>query len=326
MPAKALKIFSDLSADDGTLKLLKSGVAPHELLFPAKPAASVLSSSEPDPALVEADIAFGQPNAAAVLQASRLRWLQISSAGYTRYDTAEFRNAAAKRKLVVTNSSTVYAESCAEHALAFMLAQARRLPDALRAGAAGDSLAWLQLRDSSVLLREQNVLILGFGSIARNLIALLQPLRMHVVALRRKAVGDEAVPIVTAADLPQALAKADHVINLLPANPSSVQFMSTSQFAAMKRGSVFYNIGRGATVDQDALLAALNSGHLAAAWLDVTEPEPLPPEHPLFSTRNCYITPHVAGGQRNELEMLVRHFLQNFSCFLSRAPLHDRIM
>jgi len=94
----------------------------------------------------------------------------------------------------------------------------------------------------------------------------------------------------------------------------------------MKKGAVLYNIGRGATVDQEALLAALTSGHLAAAWLDVTEPEPLPSGHPLLKVPNFFITPHIAGGHRNELQMLVRHFLKNLPLFLEGAPLQDRVM
>jgi phosphoglycerate dehydrogenase-like enzyme len=321
-----MKIFTDLAANDGTLMLLKRGVAPHEVVFPAKPAASVLSKSEPDPAMADADIAFGQPDAAGVLEAGRLRWLQISSAGYTRYDTDSFRSAAAERKLVVTNSSTVYSEPCAEHVLAFMLAHARRLPEALRPSAASDSASWLQLRDSCVLLRGQTVLILGFGSIARHLVEMLRPFKVQIFALRRKPGGDEGVSVVTSQELPQALAKADHVVNALPASPASMRFMSAPRFAAMKIGSAFYNIGRGSTVDQDALVAALRSGHLGAAWLDVTEPEPLPPGHPLLGAPNCFITPHVGGGHKGELDILVRHFLDNFRRFLAGAPLVDRIM
>jgi phosphoglycerate dehydrogenase-like enzyme len=321
-----MKIFCDLAVDAETLLVLKRGVAPHEVVLPARPASSVLLKSEPDPALTEADIAFGQPDAAGVLRAGRLRWVQVSSAGYTRYDTAEFRRAAAERKLLVTNSSTVYAEPCAEHVLSFMLAQARKLPEGLRSRAAGDSDAWLQLREASTLLQGQTILILGFGSIARCLVELLRPFRMQILAFRRKPRGDEGVPTVPVEDLAQALAKADHVVNILPANAASTHFMSSLQFAAMKPGAVFYNIGRGATVDQDALLDALRSGHLAAAWLDVTEPEPLPNDHPLLEMPNCYITPHTAGGHRREAEMLVRHFLENFGRFLEGAPLRDRIM
>src|SRR5262245_63449122 len=79
----------------------------------------------------------------------------------------------------------------------------------------------------------------------------------------------------------------------------------------MKPGAVFYNIGRGTTVDQTALAAALRSGHLAAAWLDVTDPEPLPDDHPLRGLENCHITPHVGGGHHAEAHALVRHFLAN---------------
>jgi phosphoglycerate dehydrogenase-like enzyme len=94
----------------------------------------------------------------------------------------------------------------------------------------------------------------------------------------------------------------------------------------MKRGAILYNIGRGTTVDQEALLESLLCGHLGAAWLDVTDPEPLPDDHPLWTAPNCYITPHTAGGHQKESETLVRHFLQNFERFLGGFPLRDRIM
>lgn len=321
-----LKIFSDFAAEPEVLERLRQGVAPHALVLHNEPAATVLSKSAPHPALSEADIAFGQPDASAVLQAARLRWLHVSTAGYTRYDTEEFRREAARRNLVVTNSSSVYAEPCAQHALAFMLAQSRQLPGALRAGSAGDFSTWTKLRDSSRLLRRQTVLLLGFGSIGRHLAALLRPFDLALFAFRRQPTGDEGVPCVSETDLPQALGEADHVMNLLPASPSTAGFMSASRFALMKRGAVFYNIGRGATVDQAALLAALQDGHLAAAWLDVTEPEPLPAGHPLLSTPNCFITPHIAGGHYKENEMLVRHFLENLGRWVKGATLADRVM
>jgi phosphoglycerate dehydrogenase-like enzyme len=126
--------------------------------------------------------------------------------------------------------------------------------------------------------------------------------------------------------LPAALAAADHVVNILPDNAESRCFFTAERFSACKPGAIFYNIGRGTTVDQPALLAALQSGRLAAAWLDVTDPEPLPPDHPLVSSPNCHLTPHTAGGHRNEAESLTHHFLANFRRFLADAPLRDRIM
>ncbi len=309
METRQLTIFCDLTADAGSLELLQRGAAPHQVVFASKPAATVLSKSEPEPALTTADVAFGQPDAAGVLQAPHLRWLQISSAGYTRYDTAAFRTAAAERHLIVTNSSAVYAEPCAEHVLAFMLAQARTLPAGLRAGGVGAADSWADLRGRCSLLKAQSALLLGFGSIGRHLAELLRPFGMKLAALKRNPVGDETVPLISSQQLDEALADADHVVDLLPANPSSLRFMSAARFARMKPGAVFYNVGRGATVDQQALADVLRSGRLAAAWLDVTEPEPLPPGHPLLSAPNCFITPHLAGGHRNDPEMLVRHFL-----------------
>ncbi len=323
---KTLKIFSDLAVDDDIRRLLEDGVAPHQVIRPAKPAASVLAKSEPDPALTEADIAFGQPDAAAVLVSPRLRWIHLTSAGYTRFDTPGFRAAAGERGLAVTNSSMVYAEPCAQHVLAFMLAHSRRLPTGLGTRCGNGSAAWLQLRGTSRLLRGQKVVLLGFGSIARHLVEMLRPFGMRIVATRRKPRGDEGIEILTGERLAAGLAEADHVVNLLPDNPDSAHFVSAERLAAMKPGAVFYNIGRGTTVDQAALAAALRSGHLDAAWLDVTDPEPLPPGHPLLGLPNCFITPHTAGGHGNESETLVRHFLDNFRRFVDGAPFLDQVM
>jgi phosphoglycerate dehydrogenase-like enzyme len=261
-----------------------------------------------------------------VLQAHGLRWLQITSAGFTRYDTPEFRAAAGARGLQVTNSSTVYAEACAEHVFAFMLAQARQLPAAIGTRCAGGSMPWLQLRDTSVCLLNQKAVILGYGAIASRLVAMLAPFHMKITALRRHPRSDEVVPTITPENLTDVLATADHVINILPENADSVHFISTERLKQMKRGAILYNIGRGKTVDQDALLASLQSGHLGGAWLDVTDPEPLPDGHPLWTAPRCFITPHTARGHAGESETLVRHFLENFQRFLAGSPLQDRIM
>jgi phosphoglycerate dehydrogenase-like enzyme len=321
-----LKIFCDAKLTDSAAKLLREGVGPHELVFPAKLAASVLAKSGPDPAFAQANVAFGQPDLANIRHSARLRWMHLSSAGYTRYDTAEFRALSATKGFAVTNSSSVYAEPCAEHVFAFILAQARRLPSALSSRCANDSAEWAKLRYACAPLRRQNLLILGFGAIAARLVELLGPFEMRISAFRRQARGDEGIPIVTQEHLPEALAKADHVVNILPQNADSAHFISAERLGCMKPGAVLYNIGRGGTVDQEALLAALQSGHLGAAWLDVTEPEPLSDGHPLLSAPNCFITPHIAGGHSNESETLVRHFLANLRRFLEGAPLRDQVM
>jgi phosphoglycerate dehydrogenase-like enzyme len=321
-----LRIFCDAPLSDSAERLLREGAASHDLVFPRRAAGSVLSRSEPDPALRTADIAFGQPDVASVVDSNSLRWIQLTSAGYARYDTSGFRSAAKSRALLVTNSSSVYAEACAEHVFAFMLAEARKLPQGLASRCGDDSPEWKQLREGSVILRNQRAVILGFGTIAARLLELLAPFEMNVLAMRRKQRGDEGVPTVTPDNLRSALAIADHVVNILPDNADSHHFVSAERLQWMKAGAVFYNIGRGTTVDQEALCESLQSGHLAAAWLDVTDPEPLPNDHPLWNAANCHITPHTAGGHRNEAETLVRHFLDNLRRFLADLPLRDRIM
>ncbi len=101
---------------------------------------------------------------------------------------------------------------------------------------------------------------------------------------------------MTEASVAAALAVADHVVNILPDSPATTGWVSAARLAALKSGVRFYNIGRGTTVDQPALMAALASGHVAAAYLDVMDPEPLPPAHPLWAAKNCFITCHIGGG------------------------------
>jgi phosphoglycerate dehydrogenase-like enzyme len=310
-----LNILCGAQFHDRDLQLLRTGIAPHHLL----------SGDSPSATLDQADVILGQPEVESVLGTQRLRWLHITSAGFTRYDTPEFRAAAKARGLIVTNSSAVYAEACAEHLLAFMLTQARQL-----AGAIGneetDSDQAGHWRGACVCLRNQSAVILGYGSIASRLVELLAPFQMKVTALRRQPRGDEPVSIVTPENLAAALAVADHVINILPFNADSLHFISAQRLAQTKRGAIFYNIGRGQTVDQQALADSLQSGHLGAVWLDVTDPEPLPRDHPLRTSPRCYITPHIAGGHANESETSIRHFLDNLQRFLHGSPLQDRIM
>lgn len=321
-----LTIFVDFAPPPDVLRLLEAGTHGHHLIFAKTAVASVLVKAERDPAFVQAEVAFGQPDLAAIAEASRLKWIHVSSSGITRYDTPEFRAFAAQRKLMVTNSADVYAEACAVHVFSFLLAHARRLPWALKSRAANGTAEWNALRSSSTTLRGQTALILGFGSIGKRLVELLQPLHMNILAYRRTARGDEGVPVVNLEDLPHALAGSDHVFNILPDNAGSRQFFTAARLARLKPGAVFYNIGRGVTVDQNALVEALRSGRLAAAWLDVTDPEPLPENHPLLSAPNCFITPHIAGGHFDETKTLVNHFLKNFERFVRGEPLADRVI
>lgn len=318
-------IFCDTVFPDEASRKLVDGLAAHRLIRPKTPQASNLVASRSDPLISEAEIAFGQPDPASALQAPHLRWVHLTSAGYTRYDDSEFRAAAARKGLQVTTSSSVYANPCAEHLLAMMLAAARRLPDCFEDHRRRDWPA-AKRRRQSFLLRGQRFVILGYGAIARRLSELLAPFEPQVVALRRQPTGDEAVPTIAEAELLDALRRADHVVNTLPENPGTARRIDAAELEAMPRRAYLYNIGRGTTVNQEALLDALRAGTIAGAYLDVTDPEPLPADHPLWTAPNCHITPHSAGGRDTEHVALAQHFLANLGRYERGEPLVDRVV
>lgn len=297
----------------------------HRLIQSMSSSRSVLMPGQSDPSLAEVDIAYGQPAPEDVMAYGRIRWVALSTAGYTRYDRDDFRQAMAARGTSVTNASSVFADPCAQQVLAGMLALARNLPSQLRNQDGPREWRYLEDRFTASVLTGQTVVILGYGAIGRRLALLLAPFDVRVLVFRRKAEGDSGVTLIPEGGLPEALGQADHVINVLPDSPATRRFVDADQFARFKRGARFYNIGRGTTVDQEALIDALRCGRVGAACLDVMDPEPLPPEHPLWTTPNCFITCHVGGGTVDQDDKLVRHFLGNLDRWESGQPLVDSI-
>lgn len=324
----SLTVWTNHALKSGAQARLLDGLALTgcRLVQSANSSRSVLTQGASDPLLAEADLAYGQPDPNDVMKIPRLKWVALSTAGYTRYDHADFRVAMQKRGTVVTKASAVFANPCAEHLLAQMLAFARELPKYILNQAGPRAWEYLEGRYTKDVLTDKTVVLLGFGAIGKRLAELLAPFHCRVIAVRRTPDGGEGVETVTEAELPSVLALADHVVNILPDSAATRGYCHAARFAQMKRGAYFYNIGRGPTVRQDDLLAALQSGQVGGAWLDALDPEPLPPAHPLWSAPNCHITPHVGGGHREQDENLVRHFLDNLQRFQRGEPLVDRIM
>jgi len=321
-----LRIWYNMSYPAPATELLKKGVPPHQLVFARSLQASNLDAGAADPLLAEADVAFGQPNPEALLDLPKLKWVHLTSAGYERYDRSDLRDAFKSRGTILTNSSSVYDEPCAEHALAMMMALARRLPDAWERQRTDHAWPAAAIRANCHLLVGQTALVLGYGAIARRLIELLMPMRMKLIAIRRTPTGKEVAPTYAEREVERFLPQADHVMNLLPGGTATANFMNADRLSLMKRSAIFYNIGRGSTVDQDGLLAALRENRIAAAYLDVTAREPLPAEHLLWTVPNCYITPHTAGGHADEFERLMMHFLENLLRYTKGEVLLDRVI
>jgi len=308
------------------MALLAGGTRDHTLVLSAMRDSSVLAAGTRDPAIAGADIAFGQPDPADCMDHACLRWVEVSSAGYTRYDTDAFREAMLARGAVFTNASRVYAAACAEHVLAMMLALNRQLLPSHESQLGDRSWPYHERRDRARLLTGQTVVILGFGSIGRRLAALLVPFGVRIYAVRRRIHSEPGVRVVSEEDLTKVLSEADHVVNVLPENPTTLGYVNARRISCFKAGARFYNVGRGPTVDQDALIDGLKSGRIGAAYLDVMVPEPLPPGHPLWTAPNCFITPHTAGGRGDISLELVRHFLENLAAFEKGGAMADRVL
>lgn len=276
--------------------------------------------------LAKATIAFGQPPLEQVLSSRSLRWIQVSSAGYGRYDQDSCRPILQERGVVLTKSSAVYSEPCAQQVLAYMLADSRCLPSVLSNQMGPKRWPHAETRKQCRLLRDERVVIVGFGSIGARLVEMLRPFTSSIVGVRRKIAGNEGIEMLTHNDpaVAKALAEADHVVNVLPGIDTTENYFNATRLEQIRAGARFYNVGRGTTVDQETLIGMLQSGRLAAAWLDVTSPEPLPSDHKLWTTPHCYISPHSAGGHHNEGDRLVQHFIANLKQFERNEALTDR--
>jgi phosphoglycerate dehydrogenase-like enzyme len=225
-----------------------------------------------------------------------------------------------------TNASAVFADPCAQHVLAMMLSLGRQLLPSHRDQLTDQSWHYEERRYHSRLLTGQSLLMLGYGAIGRRLTELLAPFGMTLYALRRQTRSETGVRIVPETELTRVLPLVDHIVNILPANPATAGYVNARRLACCRPTAKFYNVGRGNTVDQPALAEALRSKKIAAAYLDVTDPEPLPPAHELWSTPNCYITPHTAGGRHDQDETIVRHFLKNLAAYEDGGAMTDRVV
>jgi phosphoglycerate dehydrogenase-like enzyme len=203
----------------------------------------------------------------------------------------------------------VYSETVAEHALALALAGLRGLPGYARAR------SWTE--QSGVSLYDAPVVVLGAGGITTALLDLLAPFRCHVTVVRRNASRPVPGAARTAAlhDLDAVLADALVVVLALALTPETTSVIGPAQLEAMREDAWLVNVARGAHVDTAALVEALERGSIGGAALDVTEPEPLPDGHPLWSLPTCLITPHTANPWSAARPLLAARIEQNVRRF-----------
>lgn len=244
----------------------------------------------------------------------RVRWVQLSSAGVQPWLNA----GVVDRTRTFTSAAGAYARAVAEHALALLLAGARGLPGAARTRRWG--------APPGIGLAGRTVAVLGAGGIGRELITMLEPLRVEVLAVTRRGRpvpgATRTLPAGRTADV---WAAADFVVIAAPATERTAQIVGAEQLAAMRPHAWIVNIARGSLVDTQALTAALASGRIGGAALDVTEPEPLPDDHPLWREPRALVTPHVANPPAALRPALAQRVRENVARFDAGRELLGRI-
>jgi phosphoglycerate dehydrogenase-like enzyme len=245
-------------------------------------------------AIAGADAILGFCNPDIVAAGKDLRWIQLFSAGARPCaDIPALR----ERDILLTNMQRISGPEIAEHALAMLLALTRGLRNWLPEQHKGqwDNAAFPMRKMRE--LKGRTLLIVGLGGIGTALATRAHGLGMRVVATRASSAGKPAYVdyVGSPGELLGLAGEADVVVNCTPLLPSTLGLFDAKFFAAMKPGGYFINVGRGKSVVQDDLVAALKSGQLSGAGLDVTDPEPLPADHPLWRMPDVIITPHVAA-------------------------------
>jgi D-3-phosphoglycerate dehydrogenase len=257
-----------------------------------------------DPGAADAIVWRGDPAELEPLLSERVRWVQLPSAGVERWLASGLLDADPSR--VWTSAAGAYAGIVAEHALAQLLAGFRRLPEAARAT------TWEGSALEGRTLRGATVAIVGAGGIGQALIALLAPFGAHVVAVTRRGEpvpgAGETLPVDRVGEV---WPRADAVVLIAPATAATHHLVDAAVLAALPADAWIVNVGRGSLVDTDALVRALADGAIGGAALDVTDPEPLPDDHPLWSEPRALITPHTANPLGPRTEALAERVSEN---------------
>ena len=261
------------------------------------------------------DMFSNEAMAEAIRNAADMKWLNSLFAGVDGMPLDVLR----ERGVVVTNGVGINAITIAEYVVMGMLTVAKGYRDVVRAQ---DRHEWLHDSPGKVELFGSKALILGYGAIGKLVAERLTPFGVEVSFVRRNADGNALKPD----QWRSRLGEFDWVILAVPATAETEKMIGASELAAMKPSAVLVNIARGSVVDQDALVETLRAKRIAAAFLDVTTPEPLPADHPLWSLDNAHITMHLSGrAQDMALIRSADRFIENLQRFGRGEPLQPQV-
>lgn len=270
----------------------------------------------PDEVLARAEVLMNYGDKSQIAPAKNVRYIHTISAGIDGYiDEVDRCHGSA---LPVTNGAGVYSDAVGEHVIALLLAVVHGIVPSVRNMAEKQWPAIPMLGN----VNGKTIAVLGTGDIGNNAARICAAMGARVLGFKLHAC--EPFPpyseIYTGDDgLDALLPQADAVLVCLPGSPFTKDMLDARRIGLMKAGSVLVNIGRGSIVNTAALMEALRSGHIAAAGLDVTDPEPLPPDHPLWDCPNVLITPHISGLGASK-QKHAEWFAENLRAYLEGRP------
>ncbi len=270
----------------------------------------------PDEVLARAEVLMNYGDKSQIAPAKNVRYIHTISAGIDGYiDEVDRCHGSA---LPVTNGAGVYSDAVGEHVIALLLAVVHGIVPSVRNMAEKQWPAIPMLGN----VNGKTIAVLGTGDIGNNAARICAAMGARVLGFKLHAC--EPFPpyseIYTGDDgLDALLPQADAVLVCLPGSPFTKDMLDARRIGLMKAGSVLVNIGRGSIVNTEALMEALRSGHIAAAGLDVTDPEPLPPDHPLWDCPNVLITPHISGLGASK-QKHAEWFAENLRAYLEGRP------
>jgi len=256
-----------------------------------------------------------------IAAAKKLRWIHSTAAAVHGLMTAELQAS----DIIVTNARAVHGPVVAEHAMSLVFAMAKRLPEAARYQAQRH---WAQQEICETVprpreIKDATIVIVGFGSIGTSLAKLAKALSMRVVGVREHpSKGSElADAMYSFDDINSAIRQGDFVVLATPVTATTRHLMNADRLAHLKADAYLINVGRGVLIDEEALQHALRANRFAGAALDVTTVEPLPPDSPLWTMDNVFITPHTAGYAEKMWERHYVSYTENLRRYLAGEPL-----
>ena len=312
-PKTELTYFAGSMPKDDQEELAK--IAPNLKIVTGLSSKEALARAEEADAI---DAKYANPEFLA--KATKVRWVQVQSAGVDRY--LSIKPLMENEEIVLSNFRAIHGPSIADHAMAMLLFLTRNLDFYSQAQQEGK---WKrgEAPRKGVALAGKTMLVVGLGGIGSEIAQRAHGCGMRVIGTRRSdsPSADYVEKVGKPDDLLEMLKEADVVALAVPLTDETRDLINAEALAAMKKNSYLINIARGAVVNTDAMIEALESGQLAGACLDVTDPEPLPEGHPLWKAPNVIITPHVAGRSTVTNQRRSALTVENLRRFSAGEPL-----